>query len=130
MRLGMIGLGKMGSGMSERLLEAGHEVVGFDPSEAAREGLTGAGGAAVASLEALVEALETPRCVWTMVPAGKIVEETLEKLGDLLASGDTVVDGGNSNYKRTLARGAELDERGIELVDAGTSGGVWGRGEG
>jgi 6-phosphogluconate dehydrogenase len=126
----MVGLGRMGLGMSERLLDAGHAIVGYDPQETAREHLVEAGGNAVATLESLAAALEPARLVWVMVPAGDVVDATLERLGRLLSAGDTVVDGGNSNYRRTIERGAALAERGIDLVDAGTSGGIWGRREG
>ena len=130
MRLGMIGLGRMGLGISARLVEAGHQVVGFDPNESAREDLTAQGGVAVDSLEVLVQWLEPPRAVWVMVPSGGPVEQTLEALSGQLEAGDIVVDGGNSNYERTMERGASLESLGLALVDVGTSGGVWGRREG
>ena len=130
MRLGMIGLGRMGSGISARLIEAGHQVVGFDPNESAREDLTAEGGVAVESLEQLVQRLEPPRAVWVMVPSGNPVKQTLESLSEQLMAGDVVVDGGNSNYELTMERGAALESLGLALVDVGTSGGVWGRREG
>jgi len=130
MQLGMIGLGKMGNFMAQRLMQGGHDVVGFDPSDKARKALVDAGGKAVDSLAGLVEALEPPRAVWMMVPAGKIVDETVEALSPLLAEGDTVIDGGNSNYKDDQRHSTELGKRGIHFVDCGTSGGVWGLKEG
>jgi 6-phosphogluconate dehydrogenase len=126
----MVGLGKMGGNMTSRLLKGGHEVVVIDHnqdaiSKAESEGADGAG-----SLEVLVSKLKTPRVVWIMVPAGKPTESLLNELGELLTDGDTVVDGGNSNYKDTQRRATELEEKGISLVDVGTSGGVWGLAEG
>jgi len=126
MRLGMVGLGKMGGNMTRRLLAGGHGVVAFDPQEAARDAAAEAGAEAVASLAELVEALEPPRAVWLMVPAGEVVEEVLGELAPRLSGGDVVVDGGNSFYKDTVRRAGELAGRGVRLVDAGTSGGVWG----
>ncbi len=130
MQLGMIGLGRMGANLATRLVRAGHEVTGFDPQPDARQALAQGGGQAVDSLEALVAALETPRAVWTMVPAGAITERTVESLRGLLERGDTVIDGGNSFYKDSQRRARACAEHGIEYVDAGTSGGVWGLDEG
>jgi 6-phosphogluconate dehydrogenase len=130
MDLGMIGLGRMGANMAQRLLEAGHRVVGFDPSADAGRQLESTGGEAVSSVELLVGALGTPRVVWMMVPAGAAVETTLAQLREVLDPGDVVVDGGNSNYRDTLRRARGLSDAGIHLVDAGTSGGVWGLKEG
>jgi 6-phosphogluconate dehydrogenase len=121
MQLGMVGLGKMGFNMSERLRAAGHDVVGFDRSSDKRD---------VDSLEKLVERLETPRVVWVMVPAGDPTEQTCVDLVDLLDAGDVIVDGGNSYYVDTVRRGAAARERGVGFVDAGVSGGIWGRTEG
>ena len=130
MDIGMLGLGKMGAGMAGRLLKGGHRVVGFDPNpeavaELAKEGAAGAG-----SLKEVREKLAPPRVVWLMVPAGKPTETTLDTLKDLLSEGDIVVDGGNSDYRDTLRRAEKLSEKGIYLVDAGTSGGIWGQTEG
>jgi 6-phosphogluconate dehydrogenase len=121
MRLGMVGLGKMGGNMAARLTGAGHEVVGYDAFSDA---------SAVASLGALVSALEPPRVVWLMVPAGDPTESTVGELSELLSPGDLVIDGGNSNWRDSVRRGERLAERDIGFVDCGTSGGVWGRTEG
>jgi 6-phosphogluconate dehydrogenase len=130
MELGMIGLGRMGGNMAQRLIRGGHAVVGFDPDDGARKALEGEGGGSAGSLEALVAALPAPRALWMMVPAGKITDATVETLAGLLAAGDVLIDGGNSNYKDTLRRAAALEARGIAYVDCGTSGGVWGLAEG
>ena len=130
MELGMVGLGRMGGNMAQRLLRAGHQVVGFDPGEQARATLSAQGGRTAASLEALVQALPAPRTVWLMVPAGTITDDSITALSQLLSAGDAVVDGGNSNYKDTLRRAAALRDRGIDYLDCGTSGGVWGLAEG
>ena len=130
MQLGMIGLGKMGNFMAQRLMKGGHDVIGFDPNEKARESLGDAGGRAVDSLDKLVEALQPPRTVWMMVPAGRIVDETIAALIDRLGKGDVVIDGGNSNYNDDQRHAGLLSARGIDYVDCGTSGGVWGLKEG
>jgi 6-phosphogluconate dehydrogenase len=130
MELGMIGLGRMGGNMAQRLLRGGHQVLGFDPDAAARTVLEGEGGGARDSLQALVAALPAPRALWMMVPAGRITDDTVAALAGLLAPGDVVVDGGNSNYKDTLRRAAALAGKRIDYVDCGTSGGVWGLAEG
>jgi 6-phosphogluconate dehydrogenase len=130
MELGMIGLGRMGANMTERLLRGGHRVVGHDRDPAAVARTVAAGGEGAESPEALVQALAPPRAVWLMVPAGAPVDATLDLLRPLLGAGDVVVDGGNSNYKDTQRRAAALAQDGIALVDAGTSGGIWGLSEG
>lgn len=130
MELGMIGLGRMGANMAERLLRGGHRVVGFDPDPAARERLVAKGASAVDSLDALVGALAAPRVLWMMVPAGDVTGRTFEALSTRLQRGDTVVDGGNSNYKDTLRRAEAASASAIDYVDCGTSGGVWGLAEG
>jgi 6-phosphogluconate dehydrogenase len=130
MELGMIGLGRMGGNMAQRLMRGGHTVVGFDPDAGARKGLEGEGGGSADSLQALVAALPAPRILWMMVPAGKITDGTVDTLAGLLAPGDVVIDGGNSNYKDTLRRAAALAGKQIGYVDCGTSGGVWGLAEG
>jgi 6-phosphogluconate dehydrogenase len=126
MELGMVGLGRMGANMARRLVRGGHRVVGFDPNPAARAHVEADGAESVASLDALVATLAAPRAVWLMVPAGSITEHTLAALLPLLSEGDAVVDGGNSNYRDTLRRAPSLAERGVQLVDSGTSGGIWG----
>ncbi len=130
MDLGMIGLGRMGANMAERLVRAGHRVVGYARSEASRQRARQAGAEAAASLAELAERLAPPRVVWLMLPAGRTVDETLQALVPLLARGDVVVDGGNSYYRDTLRRAEWLTARGLEFVDVGTSGGIWGRTEG
>jgi 6-phosphogluconate dehydrogenase len=130
MQIAMIGLGRMGANMAQRLLRGGHQVVGFDPAEAARKVVEEKGAQTAASLEAVVAKLQAPRVIWLMVPAGAITDSTLVALTPLLAAGDTVIDGGNSNYRDTQRRAAALALRRINYVDSGTSGGVWGLAEG
>ena len=126
MRLGMVGLGRMGGNMTVRLLRGGHEVVAFDPSGDAIASAVSAGAAGSGSLDELVSALEPPRVVWLMVPAGDVTESTIDALTGLLSSGDVVVDGGNSFYKDSIRRGERLAAGGVRFVDCGTSGGIWG----
>ena len=126
MQIGMVGQGRMGANMTLRLLRGGHEVVAFDVDESAVREAGSNGAAAASSLEELVEKLETPRIVWTMVPAGDITEQTIARLGELLAEGDVLIDGGNSRHTDSVARGKRLGESGIAFLDAGTSGGIWG----
>ncbi len=130
MDIGMIGLGKMGANMAQRLIKGGHRVVGFDPREEARKALEVEGGESAVSLAALVKKLKPPRAVWMMVPSGKITDKTATTLKSLLAKDDTVVDGGNSNYKDTLRRARQFQTKKMHYVDCGTSGGVWGLKEG
>jgi 6-phosphogluconate dehydrogenase len=130
MELGMIGLGRMGANMAERLLRGGHRVHGFDAVQAARDAASQRGIIAADSLEALVQALPAPRVLWLMVPAGEIVDSTIASLLQLLAPGDIVIDGGNSYYKDTMRRAGELAARDLHYVDSGTSGGIWGLKEG
>jgi 6-phosphogluconate dehydrogenase len=130
MKLGMVGLGRMGANMAQRLVRGGHEVTGFDPNADARQVAEANGVAPAASLPALVEALSMPRVVWLMVPAGKVTDDTVTALLPLLATGDTVIDGGNSYYKDTLRRAKLCADKGLRYVDSGTSGGVWGLKEG
>ena len=129
MELAMIGLGRMGANMAERLTRGGHRVHGYDPGEPARRQAAERGIVIADSLQATIAALPSPRIVWVMVPAG-VVDDTLDTLLPLLSAGDTVIDGGNSNYKETMRRGARLAEAGVHYVDSGTSGGVWGLAEG
>ena len=131
MELGMIGLGKMGGNMAERLHKAGHKVVGFDFSAEAVKRLTDTGSVGAGTLENMVKNLtESPRAVWIMVPAGDPVDQTIEKLKPLMSKGDIFIDGGNSNYKDSQRRYAQLKKEGFEFVDVGTSGGIWGLTEG
>ena len=130
MELGMIGLGKMGANMAQRLVRGGHRVVGFDPGAEARARVEGFGAESADSLQAMVAALAAPRAVWMMVPAGDITGGTVDALLSLLSPGDTIIDGGNSNYKDTLDRARVAAGKGLHYVDSGTSGGVWGLEEG
>jgi 6-phosphogluconate dehydrogenase len=124
MQIGIIGLGRMGANIGRRLMSKGHKVVAFDREPKAVAALTGADGAA--SLKDLVGRLEAPRAIWVMLPAGKITDDTVFALGDLLAGGDVVIDGGNTFYKDDIRRAKALKKRNIAYVDCGTSGGVWG----
>ena len=126
----MIGLGRMGANMAQRLMRGGHKVVGYDPAEAARALLEKNGAQTAASLEQMVAKLKAPRTVWLMVPAGAITDSTITNLVPLLAAGDTIIDGGNSNYRDTQRRAAAVAARKIQYVDSGTSGGIWGLAEG
>ncbi len=126
----MVGLGKMGGNMAQRLHEAGHRIVGFDPSEESRKRAQESGVETVQSLEALVGALRAPRAIWLMVPSGDPTESAIHDLLPQLAKGDILVDGGNSYYKDSMRRGDLCSAQGIEFVDAGTSGGIWGLKEG
>ena len=131
MELGMIGLGKMGGNMAERLHKAGHKVVGFDFSADAVKRLNDAGSVGTGTLEDMVKNLtQSPRAVWIMVPAGDPVDQTIEKLKPLMNKGDIFIDGGNSNYKDSIRRHEALKKEGFEVVDVGTSGGIWGITEG
>ena len=130
MKIGMIGLGRMGANMAQRLTQKSHQVIGYDAQAAARKRAEGANIGTVASLQAVVDMLEPPRTVWMMVPAGQPVDDTLDTLLPLFAAGDVVIDGGNSNYKDTMRRAARLKDRSLNYVDCGTSGGVWGLQEG
>jgi 6-phosphogluconate dehydrogenase len=130
MEIGIVGLGKMGANITRRWLRGGHRVVGFNRSpeivaELAQEGLVPA-----TSLEELTRALAPPRAVWLMIPSGAPVDETLDRLWSLLSHGDTLIDGGNSNYKDSQRRATEARTRGLAYIDAGTSGGIWGLREG
>jgi 6-phosphogluconate dehydrogenase len=126
MQLAMIGLGKMGANMAERLLQGGHEVAVYDRSTDAIRASAAKGAIACNSLEDVVKALSPPRAVWVMVPAGAPTIDTINLLGKLLSPGDAVIDGGNSYWKDGQAQARELAAKGVQLVDAGTSGGIWG----
>jgi 6-phosphogluconate dehydrogenase len=126
MKLGMVGLGRMGGNMTERLINDGHEVVVFDPDSSAVSVLADKGASVASSLEDVVSQLESPRTVWVMVPSGDITEQTVTALVDLLDDGDTLIDGGNSNFKESQRRAELAKKRDIDFLDSGTSGGVWG----
>jgi len=130
MQLGMIGLGRMGANMTTRLLRGGHTVAVFDQDAAAVSTSAADGATATGSLDALVGALVAPRAVWVMLPSGEPTESTIVALAALLEPGDTVIDGGNSNYKDSQRRAIALASQGLTFVDVGTSGGVWGLQEG
>ncbi len=130
MELGMIGLGKMGAFMTERLVRGGHRVVGFDRDAAAVKRVTDKGAAGSDSLEKMLGQLKAPRTVWLMVPSGAPVDQTIDLLTPHLAAGDTIIDGGNSYYKDSMRRAAALAPKNFNFVDCGTSGGVWGLTEG
>jgi 6-phosphogluconate dehydrogenase len=130
MELGMIGLGKMGAFMTERLIRGGHRIVGLDRDAAAVQRVVDKGAAGAETLEKLVTQLKAPRAIWLMVPAGAPVDQTIDSLVPLLAAGDTIIDGGNSYYKDSVRRAASLAGKKLNFVDCGTSGGVWGLTEG
>ena len=130
MQIGMVGLGKMGGNMSQRLLEAGHQVVVFDRNPEKVQRLKALGASGAASFQDLVARLDPPRAIWLMVPAGEATEALVREFAELIQAGDVLIDGGNSNYKDTQSRAAWLRERGVHFVDVGTSGGVWGLKEG
>jgi 6-phosphogluconate dehydrogenase len=130
MDITMIGLGRMGANMAERLLRGGHRVHGFDALPAARQAAGVRGIVVAETLDALVAALPSPRALWLMVPAGDIVDTTLDTLRPLLSPGDIVVDGGNSHYGDSMRRAENLSAQGVHFIDCGTSGGIWGLAEG
>jgi 6-phosphogluconate dehydrogenase len=130
MELGMIGLGKMGGFMSERLIRGGHRVIGFDRDPAVVQNLAEKGAVSANSLDNIISQLKPPRAIWLMVPAGDPVDQTIAALVPHLAPGDTIIDGGNSYYKDSMRRAAALAPKKINFVDCGTSGGVWGITEG
>ncbi len=130
MELGMVGLGRMGANMAERLLRGGHRVVGYDPRTDTVDRLVEMGGVAARAPAAVVERLSPPRTVWLMIPSGDPVDQTIDALLPFLVRGDVIVDGGNSYYKDSMRRGRRVADRGVSFVDVGTSGGIWGLGEG
>ena len=130
MELGMIGLGKMGGFMTERLVRGGHRVIGFDRDPAVVQTLAEKGAGSANSLDNIISQLKPPRAIWLMVPAGDPVDQTIAALVPHLAPGDTIIDGGNSYYKDSMRRAAALAPKKINFVDCGTSGGVWGITEG
>ena len=126
MKLGFVGLGRMGGNMVTRLLRGGHSVVAHDVDAEAVRAAASHGARGVTTLTELVEALPPPRAVWLMVPAGEPTEKAIRELTGLLAAGDAVVDGGNTRYKDDIRRAQELGARGLHYIDVGTSGGIWG----
>jgi 6-phosphogluconate dehydrogenase len=126
MQLAMIGLGRMGGNMVQRLLQGGQQVVVFDRSAAALKPHVALGASGAKDLADVCRQLSAPRVVWVMVPAGAAVESTIDELLPNLSRGDIIIDGGNSNYKDSVRRAARLKEKGLEFIDAGTSGGIWG----
>ncbi|MFL9584235.1 phosphogluconate dehydrogenase (NAD(+)-dependent, decarboxylating) [Stenotrophomonas sp. AB1(2024)] len=130
MDIAMIGLGRMGANMAERLHRGGHRVIGVDPGDAARASAAERGFEVSASVAEALAKLSVPRVVWLMVPAGEVVDQTLASLSPHLSEGDVVIDGGNSYYKDSMRRAAQLLEEGVTYLDCGTSGGVWGLQEG
>ncbi len=127
MRIGVIGLGRMGGNIARRLMDSGHKCVVYDVSQKAVQALAAEGASGADSIADLVGELEAPRAVWVMLPEGKITADAVAALGDALSADDVIIDGGNSFYKDDIARGAALLEKKIHYVDVGTSGGVWGR---
>ncbi len=130
MQLGLIGLGKMGLNIGTRLIQHGHQVAAYDLNEATLRAAEGAGAIGARTLPALVQALTPPRSIWLMVPAGNPTEELIATLTPLLQPGDTLIDGGNSNYKDSIRRAGQLARHGLHFLDVGTSGGIWGLAEG
>jgi 6-phosphogluconate dehydrogenase len=125
-QLGMVGLGRMGSNLVRRLMRGGHDCVVYDHTPAHIEQLAGEGATGAASMEELAEKLDPPRAVWAMVPAGDVTEQVVHDLADSLSSGDAIIDGGNSYYRDDIRRAEEFAKRGIDYIDCGTSGGVFG----
>ncbi len=130
MELGMIGLGRMGSNMAQRLLGGGHRVVAYDPIKEAVQAVANQGAIAATSVVDLVTKLTSPRAVWIMVPSGEPTESTINALSMELSPGDIIIDGGNSNYKDSVRRSAALSQKELTFLDVGTSGGIWGLKEG
>ena len=130
MELGMIGLGRMGGNMAQRLVIGGHRVVTYDRDTDAVRASADFGGEGAASLVDMVSRLALPRAVWIMVPAGQPTEDIIDEITQLLSPGDAILDGGNANYKDTMRRGEKLAAQAIDFIDVGTSGGIWGLTEG
>jgi 6-phosphogluconate dehydrogenase len=130
MELAMIGLGKMGMNMATRLARGGHRVIGYARTDATVQEAITLGAEGAHTLQEAVSKLHAPRVVWLMIPAGKVTHDTVEQLSTLLGEGDIVIDGGNSNYKDSVLHAEMLEPKGIEFVDCGTSGGIWGLAEG
>jgi 6-phosphogluconate dehydrogenase len=130
MEIGMIGLGRMGGNMAQRLLKGGHRVVAYDPNEDAVKAAEHNGATGASSIADLVSKLSAPRAAWVMVPSGEPTESTINTVADAMSPGDVIIDGGNSNYKDSVRRADALKGKGISFLDAGTSGGIWGLTEG
>jgi 6-phosphogluconate dehydrogenase len=130
MQIGIIGLGRMGGNIARRLMKAGHDCVVFDANPAPAQDLAKDGATAVGSLQDMVKALAKPRAIWSMLPAGKITEDTVQTLAGLLEADDILIDGGNAFYKDDIRRAKTLAEKGVRYIDCGTSGGIWGIGRG
>ena len=130
MELGMIGLGRMGGNMAQRLIDGGHQVVAYDPAKQAVEAIVKKGATGALSYTDLVSKLARPRTIWMMVPSGEPTESSVNNLAAQLSQGDVVIDGGNSNYKDSIRRASALSTKGISYLDVGTSGGIWGLKEG
>ena len=126
MQLAMIGLGRMGSGMTRRLMKGGHQLVVYDRSSQAVAAVAGDGAVGASSLEDLGQKLKPPRILWLMIPAGPPVDDTIQRLSGVLSPGDVIVDGGNSNYKDSIRRADALRSQQVEFLDTGVSGGIWG----
>ena len=126
MKIGMVGLGRMGMNMARRLLQGGHEVVAYNRTPAKTEELAGEGAVASFSLKELTGKLDGQKAIWLMLPAGKLVDDHIDQLVELLSPGDIIIEGGNSYYKDDIRRAERLTEHGINYVDAGVSGGIWG----
>jgi 6-phosphogluconate dehydrogenase len=126
MRLAMIGLGRMGGNMSERLIKGGHEVVVFDRTAEVTQSYVAKGATPAGTLAEVTAKLKSPRIVWIMVPAGKPVDDTIAALVPGMSKGDVIIDGGNSNFHDSMRRAADLQAKGIQFIDSGTSGGIWG----
>jgi 6-phosphogluconate dehydrogenase len=129
-QLGMVGLGRMGAGMSQRLLQGGHQVTVYDRSTQAVQALAGKGATPNSSLQDLGQKLKSPRVIWLMIPSGPPIDDTIQQLQGSLSPGDVIIDGGNSNYRDSIRRAETLQTQQIEFLDAGVSGGVWGLKEG
>jgi 6-phosphogluconate dehydrogenase len=126
----MVGLGRMGAGMSQRLLQGGHQVTVYDRSAQAVQALAGKGATPNSSLQDLGQKLKSPRVIWLMIPSGPPIDDTIQQLQGSLSPGDVIIDGGNSNYRDSIRRAETLQTQQIEFLDAGVSGGVWGLKEG
>src|SRR5471032_2305747 len=126
MQLAMLGLGKMGGNMVQRLVQGGHKVIAYDVDPRRAAELASVGAAPATTIDEVIAALKPPRVCWTMVPSGRVTEELVQQLASRMQKGDIIIDGGNSNFHDSKRRAEELSKSGIHFCDAGTSGGVWG----